>query len=337
MDRILKILKKENGPRASSAPALELNTIIFKHVYWYMQLISGERLQDHWSSGVSDRLESSTDITSKASEADTESSDNEPENNQSEMDQSTAQAVSFKTGDKGSRAGSGSSLSTNIVSETSQIDSQGGVNKNKHDTDDVEDNLNRRCGIEKDNGAIEKHDKLEHNDNNQTTFESNEGVEKTEFTEAKTMQDTGVKNSVEVENENSRVNSNEETSDDVFEENYESCDEGEEPDQDVSENATSDHEVAEDIDTVENAKYSSDINDVAVIESMHNAEKVEQTQNKRENTTKDETNDKSFDPNSENTAKRTQNETKVKIGGEYESSKQDMRNIERPSLSGSED
>ena len=51
MDRILKILKKENGPRASSAPALELNTIIFKYVYWYMQLISGERLQDHWSSG----------------------------------------------------------------------------------------------------------------------------------------------------------------------------------------------------------------------------------------------------------------------------------------------
>ena len=51
MDRILKILKKENGPRASSAPALELNTMIFKHVYWYMQLISGERLQDHWSSG----------------------------------------------------------------------------------------------------------------------------------------------------------------------------------------------------------------------------------------------------------------------------------------------
>ena len=51
MDRILKILKKENSPRASFAPALELNTIIFKHVYWYMQQISGERLQDHWSSG----------------------------------------------------------------------------------------------------------------------------------------------------------------------------------------------------------------------------------------------------------------------------------------------
>ena len=51
MDRILIILKKENGPRASSAPALGLNTKIFKHVYWYMQQISGERLQDHWSSG----------------------------------------------------------------------------------------------------------------------------------------------------------------------------------------------------------------------------------------------------------------------------------------------
>ena len=48
---MLIILKKENGPRASSATALGLNTIIFKHVYWYMQQISGERLQDHWSSG----------------------------------------------------------------------------------------------------------------------------------------------------------------------------------------------------------------------------------------------------------------------------------------------
>ena len=57
MDRILKILKKENGPRASSAPALELNTIIFKHVYWYMQQISGERLQDHWSSGYKFTIE----------------------------------------------------------------------------------------------------------------------------------------------------------------------------------------------------------------------------------------------------------------------------------------
>ena len=52
MDRILIILKKENGPRASSVPALGLNTIILKHAYWYMQQISGERLQDHWSSGL---------------------------------------------------------------------------------------------------------------------------------------------------------------------------------------------------------------------------------------------------------------------------------------------
>ena len=29
-----------------------LNTIIFKYVYWYMQQISGERLQDHWSSCI---------------------------------------------------------------------------------------------------------------------------------------------------------------------------------------------------------------------------------------------------------------------------------------------
>ena len=50
MDRILIILKKENGPRASSVPALWLNTMILQHVYWYMQQISGERLQDHWSS-----------------------------------------------------------------------------------------------------------------------------------------------------------------------------------------------------------------------------------------------------------------------------------------------
>ena len=52
MDRILIILKKESGPMAASAPALGLNTIIFKYVYWYMKQISGERLQDHWSSGL---------------------------------------------------------------------------------------------------------------------------------------------------------------------------------------------------------------------------------------------------------------------------------------------
>ena len=43
--------EKRKWPKGLSAPALELNTIIFKHVYCYMQLISGERLQDHWSSG----------------------------------------------------------------------------------------------------------------------------------------------------------------------------------------------------------------------------------------------------------------------------------------------
>ena len=62
MDRILIILKKENGPRASSAPALGLNTIIFKYVYWYMKQISGERLQDHWSSGLSSNNTSSHDF-----------------------------------------------------------------------------------------------------------------------------------------------------------------------------------------------------------------------------------------------------------------------------------
>ena len=51
MDRKLIIRKIENGPRASSAPALGLKTIIFKYVYWYKKQISGERLQDHWSSG----------------------------------------------------------------------------------------------------------------------------------------------------------------------------------------------------------------------------------------------------------------------------------------------
>ena len=51
MDRILIIMKKKNGPRASSAPILGLFSIIFKHVYWYIQHISGERLQDQWSSG----------------------------------------------------------------------------------------------------------------------------------------------------------------------------------------------------------------------------------------------------------------------------------------------
>ena len=40
MDRILIIVKKENGPRASSAPALGLNTIIFKYVYWSLRKLA---------------------------------------------------------------------------------------------------------------------------------------------------------------------------------------------------------------------------------------------------------------------------------------------------------
>ena len=43
--------EKRKWPRGLSATALGLNNIIFKHVYWYMLQISGERLQDHWSSG----------------------------------------------------------------------------------------------------------------------------------------------------------------------------------------------------------------------------------------------------------------------------------------------
>ena len=54
--------EKENGPRALSAPALGLNTIIFKHVYWYMQQISGERLQDHWFSGIKTMIRQPSDI-----------------------------------------------------------------------------------------------------------------------------------------------------------------------------------------------------------------------------------------------------------------------------------
>ena len=42
MDRILIILKKENGPRVSSAPAIGLNTIIFKYVDWYMKQAWGQ-------------------------------------------------------------------------------------------------------------------------------------------------------------------------------------------------------------------------------------------------------------------------------------------------------
>ena len=39
----------EDSEKKKIAPGLYL--LLFKHVYWYMQQISGERLQDHWSSG----------------------------------------------------------------------------------------------------------------------------------------------------------------------------------------------------------------------------------------------------------------------------------------------
>ena len=51
MDRIL-IFMKNNDLRASSAPILELFSVVFKLIYWYIQQISGEHLQDHWSSGL---------------------------------------------------------------------------------------------------------------------------------------------------------------------------------------------------------------------------------------------------------------------------------------------
>ena len=38
---------------ASSVPLLGLFSIIFKHAYWFIRQLSGERLQDHWSSGIS--------------------------------------------------------------------------------------------------------------------------------------------------------------------------------------------------------------------------------------------------------------------------------------------
>ena len=41
----------ENSRNKSHAKISEL-TVIFKYVYWYMKQISGERLQDHWSSGL---------------------------------------------------------------------------------------------------------------------------------------------------------------------------------------------------------------------------------------------------------------------------------------------
>ena len=44
--------EKKKMAQGLHGPALGLNTIIFKYVYWYMKQILGERLQDHWSSGL---------------------------------------------------------------------------------------------------------------------------------------------------------------------------------------------------------------------------------------------------------------------------------------------
>ena len=43
--------EKRKWPKGFICPCTGVNTIIFKYVYWYMKQISGERLQDHWSSG----------------------------------------------------------------------------------------------------------------------------------------------------------------------------------------------------------------------------------------------------------------------------------------------
>ena len=47
------ILKKEHGPRATSVPALGLKYHNIQTCLLDTQQISGERLQDHWSSGTS--------------------------------------------------------------------------------------------------------------------------------------------------------------------------------------------------------------------------------------------------------------------------------------------
>ena len=53
MDRILIIMKKNNGHQGIICSFTGAFSIICKHVYLYnIQQISGERLQDHWSSGT---------------------------------------------------------------------------------------------------------------------------------------------------------------------------------------------------------------------------------------------------------------------------------------------
>ena len=43
---------EKNGRRASSTSIIEAIFKNIQHVYWYIQQISGERLQDHWSSAL---------------------------------------------------------------------------------------------------------------------------------------------------------------------------------------------------------------------------------------------------------------------------------------------
>ena len=43
--------EKRKWHKGFICPCTGLNTIRFKHLYWYMQQISGEHLQDHWTSG----------------------------------------------------------------------------------------------------------------------------------------------------------------------------------------------------------------------------------------------------------------------------------------------
>ena len=45
--------EKRKWPKGFICPCTGVKSIIFKYVYWYMKQISGERLQDHWSSGLS--------------------------------------------------------------------------------------------------------------------------------------------------------------------------------------------------------------------------------------------------------------------------------------------
>ena len=50
MDRIFMIDPRGYSDLAFWAKYMYIN-IIVKHIYWYISQISGEHLQDHWSSG----------------------------------------------------------------------------------------------------------------------------------------------------------------------------------------------------------------------------------------------------------------------------------------------